>query len=196
MSADAEKQMNELENIKTFGSIVHYGSVIQLLHMKSNKMLTVKKKQPARWDRRAMLVCLEDYGSEGSWFCVNPFYKHRQNGDPVMLGDRVVLTSVHTGQVLNVTQTVLGDELMQTEVNALLGSSSCWRIHLYLSYEDNREEFLKGGDVIRLFHTENEKFLTCDEYTGGQHVFLRTTFRTTATTATSSKALWEVEVSL
>ncbi|CAH8853343.1 unnamed protein product [Trichobilharzia szidati] len=212
-------------------SVVYYGSIIELIHVKSNKILRAKNEISPQFKNASVRFTLEEYEGDESWFIIQPLYKHKQLGDPVVIGDKVIIFASRAGCALNIDQlnpnltytttTTTTNDNSSTKQHKLLtngchqnvsnrhqqnnnsnnsnnnnntSNNTSWQINVYLGYQDNLEHILKGGDVIRLFHSESEKFLTCDEYQNELHVFLRTTFRTETTTAKSSKALWEIEV--
>ena len=62
-----------------------------------------------------------------------------------------------------------------------------WKVLLYNEYEPDASDHLKGGDVVRMFHVEEGKYLTADHFSTGEdkstssrvniHVFLRNTAR-------------------
>lgn len=69
-AAVVEKDQNVLEQKRAIGEALRYGAIIQLLHVKSNKFLTVNKRLPAHLEKNAMRVTLDSDGSEGSYMVV------------------------------------------------------------------------------------------------------------------------------
>lgn len=197
-TAKSEQDSNQEKNQHARGTVVRYEDAIQLLHIKSNKYITINAKSPALEEEDATRVYLDSNGNEGSWFKVRSPYKFRSKGEDVVC-ESIALVSLILGQneplYLHASKYNLRDNPECLEINASRQSTS-WDVKPFLDYTEDLEDFLKGGDVVRLFHTDQEKFLTMDTYNNEdiQHVFLRSTDRAKATSATSSKALWEVEV--
>uniref|UniRef100_A0A7E4V258 Inositol 1,4,5-trisphosphate receptor n=1 Tax=Panagrellus redivivus TaxID=6233 RepID=A0A7E4V258_PANRE len=204
VAADKEREQNDLEYRKMLGNIIQYGMSIQLLHVKSDKYVTMQKNSPARQERNAMRVYLDKLGNEGSWFSVDPVYKHVSIGDNVMSGERICLIPYSNGnapttsqvkQQLHLSTHKLPDHHLAYEVNCL-NEHTEWQISLFLQFDENQPDNVKSGDVVRLFHADQQTFLTLDEdpKTKRDVVFLRMTNRPSATDATSSRALWEIQV--
>lgn len=178
--------------INLYGKCVKYGSLVRLLHVKSDKYLSVNKQVHSSIDTDALKAYFDKNGNEGSLFYIMPFYKLRSIGDDITVGDEVVFkTALVNHKNLHVSQFNLHDKSGVKEVN-ILNATTSWKISLFLTHSENQKSFLKSGDIVRLFHIEQQKYLTKDEM--NQHVFLRSTERIPPSTATSSKALWEIEV--
>ncbi|CAJ0918564.1 unnamed protein product, partial [Mesorhabditis belari] len=208
VAAEKEKEQNELEFRKTLGNVIQYGISVQLLHVKSDKYLTVQKNSPARLERNAMKVYLDKAGNEGSWFVVEPAYKHYTIGDNVAAGNKISLipysavsqtpAAGHVKPQLHLSQQRLPDHETAAEVNCL-NEVTEWQLFMFLLYNENQHDVVKSGDVVRLFHADQQTFLTLDtvEEKGvamDDVVFLRMTNRPSAADATSSRALWEIQV--
>lgn len=204
-AADKENEQNDMEYRKMLGVPVQYGGTIQLLHVKSDKYLTVMKNSPAKLERNAMKVYLDKTGNEGSWFFVEPVYKHSFLGDNVNAGDRISLVPYSYGSASGIGSHVkpqihlshmrLLDHSTACEVNCL-NELTEWQVFMFLQFDENQPDIVKSGDVVRLFHADQQTFLTLDNIPkkGDDVVFLRLTNRPSAADATSSRALWEVQV--
>uniref|UniRef100_A0A915PLW3 Inositol 1,4,5-trisphosphate receptor n=1 Tax=Setaria digitata TaxID=48799 RepID=A0A915PLW3_9BILA len=204
-AADKEKEQNDMEYKKMLGVNVQYGGAIQLLHVKSDKYLTVLKNSPAKLERNAMKVYLDKNGNEGSWFHVEPVYKHSFLGDNVNAGDRISLvpysyrptssTAGHIKPQLHLSHLSLPDHPIGFEVNCS-NEPTEWQVLMFLQFDENQTNIVKSGDVVRLFHAEQQTFLTLDTVPkkNKDAVFLRLTNRPSAADATSSRALWEIQV--
>lgn len=118
----------------------------------------------------------------------------------IVLGDRIRLVPVWAASrpesmphQLHASKEELGEGLHAYEVNCFT-ENCCWKINLFLDHHEAVSNCLKSGDVIRLFHAEQERFMTMDDYKNIPWVYLRKTQRDRALDALNPKALWEIEV--
>ncbi|CAI5497159.1 unnamed protein product [Closterium sp. Naga37s-1] len=172
-ASKAEQAFNNAEFVRSVGSPVLYGQVVQLLHVSSHKFLTVKRTQ-SELEKSHLKVVLQKGGDMGSWFCVTPTYKIKREGEHVAFGDAATFTSVKfNGAGLRVSEgscdtTVMGAHpyVADTrEVNAGPEMAG-WRIIPFALHESripNARQLLKGGDAVMLIHRASEMNLVCDE---------------------------------
>ncbi len=101
-----------------------------------------------------MRVTLEINANDGSWLLVEPFFKYSKLGDNVVVGDCVGLvphsavrdTPIHSIQLahqLHISPQYVPDHTKLKEVNCQQ-AACCWRVLLFLQYDENIESILKS----------------------------------------------------
>ena len=97
-------------------------------------------------------VYLDRAGNEGSWFVIEPAYKHYSIGDNVAAGNKVSLvpysatnqsSNNHTKHQLHLSNLRLPDHNSAAEVNCL-NESTEWQIFMFLLYNENQADIVKS----------------------------------------------------
>ncbi|EFC42710.1 predicted protein [Naegleria gruberi] len=191
---EREKQQNNIEYERNIGKEILYGQPIQLMHLKTKKYLCVNPREKAEKQKDCLKLTLvsEEAIDSTSHVIVLPYYKFRSEGDAVKLSDQVRFfnrksnTFLHLGQFTYSTVLSSNNQLISTstqvsldeddrrEINMIPGTTftssfsyTNWRIRLFSPYLSiHSGNMLKAGDVIRLFHTELNSFLSVNSKTG------------------------------
>ena len=118
------------------GNIVCFGDTIQLLHVKSNKFVTVKPADLARDERENMKVTLSYDGSIMSWLKVMPRFKINREGEPVTNGTEILLrVSERSNEYLHCADRPPPRGKFR-EVNSSLEVPTGWKVSIFQRADD------------------------------------------------------------
>ena len=140
--------MNDTFMRHKIGKKVLFGELVQLLHVKSKKYVTVKDKVLARDERENTAICLSSDGSSMSWLQLLPRYKIDKEGDKISNNSELIIHVSEKGQDhVHCAERVHGHSLMR-EVNSSMEGVTPWRISIYESAQEKTEESLMCGNSV------------------------------------------------
>jgi hypothetical protein len=118
------------------GNVVLFGDTIQLLHVKSNKFVTVKPADLARDERENMKVTLSYDGSVMSWLKIVPRFKIDREGEPITNGTEILLKiSERSTEFLHCADRAPPKGKFR-EVNSSMEVPTGWKINLFHKASD------------------------------------------------------------
>lgn len=87
---DKEAEMNKKTMQDKRGQTISYGDVVQLLHLRSEKFLTVSRTDVAKVEPENFQVGLVKDASTLSWFTLKPSAAFHNENDPVVSGGNII----------------------------------------------------------------------------------------------------------
>jgi hypothetical protein len=165
--AHSEAIANAYELERCQGHVVQYGQIIQLVHVKSGKFLTIRSKEVADAESWCQRVSLSAYGGPDAWWMMEPGYRAAGICEPVRYGDSVSISSgktlgfmLHTAKIAIRDMALEGEPCEYYEVNAYnVDVKTAWKFHCYTPFMRLQERSIQGGNIVQLLHVELDAFL-------------------------------------
>lgn len=202
------------------GTVVRYGSEIQLMHFDSQSFVTATS-DASQTDKVGYSCYLDSWYDPGMIFMLLPRFKSRQEGDTIQIRDQVLLKNLRneafisfdssTAQLMHDDRYfgpsenpfLIDNQIVDTRTSRYTAYLSqepqnSYQVILYSVFRDIDSDFdaLSGGDIVRITHTEVEATLAADiSYTGNglPEVYLRKYEGPFAEELNSASSLWVAE---
>ncbi len=160
---DNETKLNDNYMDKKMGEPVKFGDIIQLLHIKSGKYLTVSPTILANDERENMSVMLNSHGNVYSWLIVTPRFKIDREGDVVQDASEMYLkVSERQNEFIHAAERV-PVEGHNREVNCSL-ESTAWKMNIFQSAsKPGEDDLLLAAQLVYISDPEIEASLFISE---------------------------------
>ncbi|KAK3250635.1 hypothetical protein CYMTET_39992 [Cymbomonas tetramitiformis] len=174
-AAMLEKQVNKSELMRSMGTHVRYGHMVQLRH-EASKRFVVLRKENARLETQNIFVALTDVLDEACWFTLRAGYKTQSEGSAVMYGEPLTFTSasfpgshLHCAKI-SLSDTVMEDRTYHPYVQEMREVNASREISTFKAFpfksiidKSGEEGLLCGGDVVIVSHPSSSTILHVDD---------------------------------
>ncbi len=216
-----EKKANQKILEYALNNPVVYGSEVQFMHVSSKSYLKADISC-SESDKSAYKFELSDEYSSKMVFKIAPKYNVRQEGEPVQFGDQVLIYSSKLDCYVNFSMSnpidmdreippiddvppitrpfdyrKLDEGSQRYEAHISQFRDCLWKIYHYSSYKSEEESMIvRGGDLVRIRHTEHEAYLAADYcmQTENPEVYGRLYYGEFSEESESMNSIWEVEI--
>ncbi len=130
---ELEEASNDDEVERYLGKEVCFGATIQLLHVKSDRFVTIDRKSGASLEKQFLHISLEETGSKSCWFTISPRFKIRGEGQKVFVRDQLILHNAHDNAYLHVSGPAPVDGHREVNGASVLSPAASWRCASALS---------------------------------------------------------------
>jgi hypothetical protein len=161
----AEAKVNTTEFALRTGHVVRFGQVLQILSPVADAYLCTSKLI-AEEDTSSLRCSLlpRDERSKQVWFRILPGYRTRNEGEPVSMGDTIILQSIKAEHMYLSCRHKGAPPLSRREVH-ISTTYTRFRVVPVANFHDcgRGQQFVRGGDYVQIYHRQLQSYLHRDE---------------------------------